>query len=152
MDCELSDHCYILTHFETATMKVSQKLTKPIVHHQQIDLHFRMFLEATDFSCLQPNERLLAVTDRFMQLKQSFTTQISVNVKVKRNVCPWLNLDIWKLGRISNNLFQRWKRNRQDEHVKDLLTHANKKLADAKRRAKSAYYQQLFSTNNPKQL
>lgn len=57
-----------------------------------------------------------------------------------------------KLGKISNNLFQRLKRDRQNQHIKDLLTHANKKLTEAKRRAKSSYYQRIFSVNNAKQL
>uniref|UniRef100_A0A1W7R639 Putative tick transposon n=1 Tax=Aedes albopictus TaxID=7160 RepID=A0A1W7R639_AEDAL len=150
MDCNLSDHCYIVTHFNTKIEKCTRTLYKSVVNHRLLETHFLSFLETTDFSSMQPNDRLLAITSRYKQLKDSFSKTITVEVKVKKNVCPWYNLDIWKLGRISNNLFQRWKRNRQDQHVKDLLKHANNKLAEAKRRAKSRYYQRFFSTSNPK--
>lgn len=119
---------------------------------QQVNSLFESFLESYDFEHLQPNERLLAITRHYKQLKDTFSTTISVKVKVKQNTCPWYNFDIWKLGKFSNNLFQRWKNDRQNESLKTLLAHANKKLADAKRRAKTSYYQRLFSSSNSKQL
>lgn len=152
MDCNLSDHSYVMTHFETSVKRVHQTLTKSIINHRQISMHFQAFLETHDFSCLQPNEQLLAITSHFTRLKDSFTKKITVNVKMKKNVCPWFNFDIWKLSRISNNLYRRWKVNREDQRMKDLLNHANKRLAEAKRRAKSSYYQRLYSAHNPKQL
>lgn len=152
LDCDLSDHCYVITHFNVTIGKVNRTLTKSIVNHREISTHFRLFLQSTNLSIMQPNERILAIVNRYTHLKERFSRTISVEVKVKQNVCPWYNFDIWKLGRISNNLFQRWKRNRNDQHIKDLLEHANRRLAEAKRRTKSKFYQQLFSSNNPKQL
>lgn len=152
LDCDLSDHCYILTQFKSATGKLDRTLTKTLVNYRQVNSQFQMFLESYNFEALQPSDRLEEITNHYKQLKNTYSTTISVNVKVKQTCCPWYNYDIWKLGKISNNLFQRWKRNSQNQHLKNLLAHANKKLADAKRRAKSSYYQRLLSTNNPKQL
>ena len=131
MDCNLSDHSYVMTHFETSVNRVHQTLNKSIINHRQLSMHFQAFLETHDFSCLQPNEQLLAITSHFTRLKDSFTKKITVNVKMKKNVCPWFNFDIWKLSRISNNLYRRWKVNREDQRMKDLLNHANKRLAKA---------------------
>lgn len=152
INCSLSDHCYVLTKFNKKMRKEDRILTKTIVNYRHVNSNFQSFLQTTDFGSLQPQDRLQLITDRYSQLILSFSSTFSVRVKTKTNVCPWLNFDVWKLGKISNNLFQKWKRDRMNENLKRLLAHANKKLADTKRRAKSAYYQRMFSSNNPKYL
>lgn len=152
LDCDLSDHCIVLTHFKTTMEKISRTLLKTWVNYRLVNAHFQSFLECYDFTSLTPNERLLAITQRYVELSEDFKKTYRVQVKLKANYCPWFNFDIWKLGKISNSLFQSWKRNRHNQHIKNLLTHANKKLAEAKRHAKSVYYQRFFSASNPKQL
>lgn len=152
IDCNLSDHCYILTQFSTKIHKTSKTLNKRMVNHRLVNFNFQMFLQSFDFNSLNPNDRISLITDHYAHLVNRFSSTVSVNVKVKTTTCPWYNFDIWKLSKISNNLFQRWKRDRLNQQLRSLLDHANKMLAKAKHRAKSAYYQRIFSSSNPKQL
>lgn len=87
-----------------------------------------------------------------MHLRQLQSNSRSVEIKVKNNCCPWFNLEIWELSRVSNKLYQRWKRNRQDQPLKNMLDRANKNLANCKKRAKAAYYRRILSADNPKAL
>lgn len=152
IDCSLSDHRYVLTQFTTKMSKTSKTLTKTLVNHRLVNSDFQTFLQSSEFSSFDPNDRISLITDKYSQLVNKFSTTISVEVKVKPNTCPWYNFDIWKLSKISNNLFQRWKRDRLNTRLKSLLEHANHKLTNAKRLAKSAYYRKIFASNNPKHL
>lgn len=152
ISCDLSDHCYVLTKFNSKMQKADRILTKTIVNYRQVNSNFQAFLQTTNFDAFPPQDRLTIITDRYSQLINLFSSTTSVSVKLKTNTCPWLTFDVWKLSKISNNLFQKWKRDRTNSHLKNLLAHANKKLADTKRRAKSAYYHQMLSSSNPKLL
>lgn len=56
LDCELSDHSYILTQFKKAVGKDEKTLTKTFVNTYQVNNLFRTFLESYDFEHFQPNE------------------------------------------------------------------------------------------------
>lgn len=152
IDCPLSDHSYVLTVYNTKSRQETRTLRKSLVNQRQVNEQFESFLRGAQLDTLTVNERLMSVTEKYREILQANTTVLSAEVKVKNNCCPWYNYDMWKLGRIKDNIYQRWKRNRQDGYLTDLLAHVNIRFATCKKKAKVEYYQQQLNTTNPKAL
>ncbi|KAL1377956.1 hypothetical protein pipiens_020305, partial [Culex pipiens pipiens] len=116
------------------------------------DAEFQRFLENFNQNSLPVDECLQSITGTYSQLIQANSRTRTVEVKVKNDCCPWYNFDIWKLGNIRDSILKRWKRNRQDQHLSELLARANYNLSEAKKRAKKQYHTKLFNNGNAKLL
>lgn len=101
---------------------------------------------------MDPNSRLTAITSKYSELKSMYTVVQTVQVKLKKSNCQWYNFDVWSLSKVRDNVLRRWKRNREDAELTEMLAHVNKQLTTVKRKAKLEYHQAIFSTNNPKTL
>ncbi|KAL1403892.1 hypothetical protein pipiens_000876, partial [Culex pipiens pipiens] len=152
MDCDLSDHSYVLTVLKLKMEQERRTLTKTWTNYTAVNDEYRSFLQEYQLDLLVPNERLQAITERYALLTKKHTRTTTVEVKVKHNCCPWFNYDIWKLSNIKDKVLQKWKANRLDEAQTELLARANLKLNEAKRKAKANYHSRLFCTSNPKLL
>lgn len=152
MDCDLSDHSYVLTVLKLKMEQERRTLTKTWTNYTAVNDEYRSFLQEYQLDLLVPNERLQAITERYALLTKKHTRTTTVEVKVKHNCCPWFNYDIWKLSNIKDKVLQKWKANRLDEVQTELLARANLKLNEAKRKAKANYHSRLFCTSNPKLL
>lgn len=152
IDCAFSDHSFILTDLNIRIGRSKRRLTKTRTNFQAVDADFRSFLENFDFSLLAPSERLASITGKYRDTVQRYSTTYSVDVMLKKDVCPWMNLDIWKLSKMRDNLLKRKKRFPTDQHTIELLQHVNRKLIISKRNAKRSYYQRMFSTTNHRAL
>ncbi|KAL1376335.1 hypothetical protein pipiens_016954 [Culex pipiens pipiens] len=152
MPCELSDHSYVLTVFKLKADHQRKVLTKTWVNYALVDAEFQRFLENFNQNSLPVDECLQSITGTFSQLIQANSRTRTVEVKVKNDCCPWYNFDIWKLGNIRDSILKRWKRNRQDQHLSELLARANYNLSEAKKRAKKQYHTKLFNNGNAKLL
>lgn len=152
IDCPLSDHSYVLTTFKMKFDRVKKTLSKTWTNYQAVDQQFKQFLQESNWGDLEPHDRLATLTARYRQLVGSNSKTTTVEVKLKSDCCPWYNFDVWKLGKIRDNVLRRSKLNRHDQRLQDLLDHANRRLKDAKKRAKTEYYNGIFSSTNPKVL
>lgn len=152
MECELSDHNYVLTELKLSNRRESKQLSKTRVNYNAVDSQFHQFLVSEDWTSRPVNARLQAITGKYAKLVEENSTTTTVEVKVKNNCCPWYNFDIWKLGNIRDSMLKKWKRNRQDARTTELLAHANRKLAAAKTKARIQYHSKLFNSGNPKMV
>lgn len=152
IDCPLSDHSYVLTVYSTKERQEIRTLRKTLVNQRRVNEQFGAFLRSMQLDMLSVNERLVAVTDKYREILQGNTTELLAEVKVKNNCCPWYNYDMWKLGKIKDNVYHRWKSNRRDSNLTDLLAHINRRFAACKKKAKIEYYQRQLNTTNPKTL
>lgn len=153
IDCDLSDHSYILTQFKSPP-KPPQRvtLTKSKIDYRSLQSEFERFLQSTEWEAMDPNLRLSTIANVYREMKLAHTTIVTVEAKLKKGNCPWFTLDVWVLIQVRDNALQNWKADRQNAHHRELLDRANRLLAAAKRKAKGDYHQKLFNTNNSKLL
>lgn len=153
IDCDLSDHSYILTQFKSPP-KLPHRvtLTKPKTDYSSVKCEFEQFLQNTQWEVMEPNLRLATIANVYREIKHAHTTVVTVEAKLKKGDCPWFTLDVWVLIQVRDNALQNWKADRQNPHLRELLDRANKLLAAAKRKAKRDFHSKLFNTNNAKLL
>lgn len=68
IDCDLSDHSYILTQFKSPP-KLPHRvtLTKPKTDNRSVQREFEQFLQNTQWETMEPNLRLVTITLRRLQ-------------------------------------------------------------------------------------
>lgn len=147
MPCELSDHSYVLTAFKLKAGHQRKLLTNTWVNYTLVDVEFHRFLENLNLNVLPVDECLQSVSDFYCQLIQTNSRTQTVEVKVKNDCCPWYNFNIWKLGNI--RVHKRWKQNRQDPHLIELLARANYNIAEAKKRPRNSTTQRCSTMGMP---
>lgn len=85
---------------------------------------------------------------KYRELKESNTTTKTMKVRLKKDGCPWYSFDMKILGNIKDNVLRKWKANREDQRLAEMLKHINRKFTPAKRKAKKEYYERFMNTGN----
>lgn len=142
-----SDHCMILTSFKLVDERAKLTLSKTIVDRCKVAIEFRNFLnnlgEVEDV-----NLYFVSIISTYKLLLEKHSKIITKNVSIKRNVCPWMNFNLWSLMKIKNNYIKRVKRNPNDQHLKDMLKHVSNKVTTLKKKCKKMYFDNLLN-NTP---
>lgn len=153
ISCALSDHNYVLTSLKPNVVIIRKRtLTKSITHYQVVDRQFSEFLTTYNWGNVSPDERLSLVAAKYVELRNTNTTIKTMHVRLKKDGCPWFSYDMKILCHARDTALKKWKRNRTDERLGEILKQANKKLAVAKRKAKKEYYNQFLNARSPKEL
>lgn len=139
---DTSDHSIILTSLKSVTVRTLTTLTKRIINHNQLNDRLAADLIEIPRS-LSANEKLMTVINKFEEAQAAATKVVVVQAKVKDH-CPWMTFDVWKMMKIKDNLLKSSRRHPSDQHLRDLLKHASKRLQQIKERSKRDYYQRLL--------
>lgn len=143
---DISDHIIVLSTFEFSKEIQKRTLVKTIVNHVRLNREYAVALRnIQEGSSL---ERLRRAMDMYIELKEKFSKNVTVNAKVKGN-CPWMTFDLWILLRLKENALSRHRRRPSDSMRKEALDHISKKVQSEKDRAKKSYYNLLFSNRFP---
>ena len=129
---DVSNHLQIITSYKLFTPKDRTVLTKKVVNHRRLNEAFTEFLNGINVVD-SADEWLSTIITTYNELLSQNTQTFTVSVNLKNTNCPWMSYDLWKLIKIKNNLLNRVKRNPNDVHLKDLLTHMLKKVEHAKK-------------------
>lgn len=143
---EISDHLLIITTYKLGGAQEIRKLTKKIIDHRRLNDAYAEFLNNLE-NVGSAEQRLSSMISSYNILLSRHTRTFTECVRLKKK-CPWITYDLWKLIKLKNNYLQRVKRNPNDAHLKELLSHVAKKLHHAKKICKKTYYYNLLSSCN----
>lgn len=145
---DLSDHCVVLSTFRRTDQIQKRTLEKQIINHRLLN---QLFVESMMMlpDSLTADQKLSHVINCYNTLLPRCTRTVKIQAKIKGH-CPWMTLHLWKLMELKDNTLKSKKRNPNDAHLSNLLSHVSKKLQKEKAECKRNYYNNLLASGDQK--
>lgn len=141
---EVSDHLIVVSSVKIVNPRECIVLTKRIVDKTKLNDLFTNFLN--NFTCCQDvNESIETLVSTYQNLSEQCTKLVRENVNVKGQICPWLNLYVWKWIKLKGKYLKKVKNDPNNDRLKEMFKYISKKTDIAKRSCKSQYYENILS-------